>query len=55
MVPFTKMENQAGIRMEEDDEFSFAHIELDCCGSFSKKPSRILGLASAAFDLVLTF
>lgn len=37
MAPFAKMENPGGLRMQEDDDFNFVHVELDCCGSFSKK------------------
>lgn len=60
MAPFAKMENPGGIRMEEDDDFSFAHVELDCysCGSVSEKPRRMLGVALGSFSSIrlgLTF
>lgn len=58
MVPFPKRENQGGIRMEEDDDFSSGPVALGCPGSFSKKPSRMLDVALGSFSSVwlgLTF
>lgn len=42
MAPFTKMENPDGKKAGGDDDFFLGHIELDCCGSCGKKPSRML-------------
>ena len=50
MVPFTKMGEPEGTRLEEDDDSSCGSVGLACCGPFIDTHSRQLGVALGIFS-----